>query len=896
MFVPGRVALALGCGLSLLNAQGALPTNSESPVQIQSLAPSDPIDAKTDANIAEITADVLQKSDYAQHPFDQEIAGRFLDHYLDTLDYSHMYFLKSDVEEFEKYRTNLNTLTLENHDISPCWVIFARFMQRANERVSFVTNLLAAETFDFSGQERFIANRHALPYPQDMAQAREFWRQEVRCEYLDHLLSAPDIQFSGPLSRDTNSHGPVLVSLTRDKMHPMGFGFLPASFVDKEGHAFGFLTVTADSSNATLRLDLPSEANLRKLTNVFVSKTGEKLGEVSFHREKIETNDAAPALKAAAEPNPGATNFEAVIRLNQKNLSEISKTLIKNYSQLLRNYKELDSDRVFEIYLNSLARAYDPHSDYMGHMQTENFGIQMKLSLFGIGALLGSEDGYCKILELKEGPAQTSGQVHVGDRIVKVAQENAEAVDVVGMPLDKVVEKIRGAKGTKVVLTIIPAGAADSTVQRPVTLTRDEIKLEDSAAKARLYERPREDGPPLRVGVIDLPSFYANNDETISTNRFGRPVFKTATSDVARLVARLKKENVAGIVLDLRRNGGGYLDEAVQLTGLFIQQGPVVQTKSPEGESFTFSAYSPPVQYDGPLVVLTSRLSASASEILAGALQDYDRALIIGDRSTFGKGTVQEPRLLKRYFEMAHLTPSFDPGMIKVTTKKFYRASGASTQLKGVASDIQLPSVWDFASDEIVESASSNALRYDEVAGADRLKNFNLVKPYLAELRQLSAERLATNKDFAYIHQDIDEYLKQRADKSISLSMTQRLAEQKERTDRAETRKKERLSRKRSDEKVYEITSKNVDAPGLHPLEVKTNSVAAPKAPDFDDDSDFPGSDSPSDEALDPTLDETRNILRDYVALITKEPAISKALAPHIFMPPDPPSSRTTVR
>ena len=904
---PAHLALAFGCGF-FLTAQAALPTDP-SPAQMLQLSETGGSVDPTDANIATIAADVLQTWQYEQHPFDKDISSKFLDRYLDTLDYSHMYFLKSDLDEFEMYRTNLNTLTLTNHDIRPCWVIFARFMERASDRVAFVTNLLATEKFTYTGNDRFVANRHDLPYPQDLAQAHEFWRQELRCEYLDQLLSSPDIQFSGPVSRD--AQGKTVVTLTRDKMHPLSFDFLPKSLLGKDGHAFGSLEVAANQSNATLRLDLPD--NGKSVTNYFTSATGENLGDVSFHHDSpsLTGNQSHVALGLGDTPyNNGhsatlpfviedssdstphsektGTNTAAstaknkvdkmVIHLNQKNMAEIYKTLTNRYTQMLKNYKELDSDRVFEIYLTSLARAYDPHSDYMGHMQAENFAIQMKLSLFGIGALLESRDGYCQIKELKEGPAQKSGLINAGDRIVAVAQHSGEVVDVVGMPLDKVVEMIRGPKGTEVTLTLIPADAADSTVRKEVMLVRDEIKLEDKAAKAQLYELPAVPGPQSRVGVIDLASFYADNEASSLAGDFGLRGKSTSTTiDVSRLITRLKKEKVGGIILDLRRNGGGYLEEAEKLTGLFIGRGPVVQTKDFNGEIEAGSSGTPSALYDGPLIVLVSRFSASASEILAGALQDYNRALIVGDHSTFGKGTVQTVQSLELYMKQRHLTYDFDPGELKFTIKKFYRAGGISTQLKGVVSDIELPSVWNYATDEVGESALPNALPCDEVSSAIGLVNENRVTPYLPWLRQNSADRVATNTDFAYVQQDIDEFRKERSDKSISLNLASRLLEQKERMARAEARNKERLARKKSPEKLYEITLKNVDLAGLQPPASKTNSPAAIKPSSLEDQILDLDSDTPDTQASDPTLAEARNILRDYIALMTKEPIISKA-------------------
>jgi carboxyl-terminal processing protease len=286
------------------------------------------------------------------------------------------------------------------------------------------------------------------------------------------------------------------------------------------------------------------------------------------------------------------------------------------------------------------------------------------------------------------------------------------------------------------------------------------------------------------------------------------------------------------------------------------------------------------VDYDGPLIVLTSRFSASASEILAGALQDYNRALIVGDHATFGKGTVQTMQPLQPYLDQylrrrkVEYDPSYDPGALKITIKKFYRAAGISTQLRGVLSDIELPSVWSYDTNELGESALPNALPCDEVTTADP-ENLNEVKPYLSELQERSRQRVAASKDFGYIREDIAEFLKQQADKSFSLNLTERQAEQKIKTARAEVIKKDRLSRKKSDERVYELTLQNVDEPQLHLEAVKTNSVASVDDAAFDD-SDPDEAAAASEAVVDPALNEAKNILADYVALWNKEPFITK--------------------
>jgi carboxyl-terminal processing protease len=884
-----RLVLALVVFHFLPTAHGALPPEPRTPSEMAAAA--DP----NDAYVAQIVAANIERLHYTQHPFDEEISSKFLDRYLEQLDYLHMFFLQSDIKEFDQFRGKLRTYTLENHDITPCWVIFSRFMDRVHQRVDLASNLLQNSTFDFTGQERFTLNRHALPYAKDLEEAKDFWREALRCEYLDQLLVSPDIQFTGPVSIDDK--GRAVVTLTRDKLHPLNFDFLSEKYMAKDGHAIGWLEVAESKSNATFRLELASHDNLRKTTNELYSAKGEAIGDVTFHREKVETNDVAEATPRTT----ASTNLEAIIRLNQKNLAEIHKTLTNRYAQMLRNYKELDTDRAFEIYVNSLAHAYDPHSDFFGHIQAENFNIQMKLSLVGIGALLGKEDDYCSIEELKEGPAKKSGKLHEKDRIVAVAQSNAPPVDVEGFPLDKIVEMIRGTKGTQVTLTVIPYDALDSSVRKNVTLIRDEIKLEDLDAKARLYETPdasarvsdtpeplkvhqnenAEPGAPSsRLGVINIQSFYGDNEGAGGDNDPDKPP-KSMTADVSNLVVRLKKEHVGGLILDLRHNGGGYLEEAIQLTGLFVPPGPVVQTKDPTGDTVTESCRRTPVLYDGPLVVLTSRFSASASEILAGALQDYNRAIIVGDHSTFGKGTVQTMQMLKpnliHYLRKEKLPydANYDPGALKITIKKFYRAGGVSTQFNGVASDIELPSIWNYDTDEVGESALPNALPCDEVSSTNP-ENLNLVRPYLAALRERSRERVAASKDFSYIQQDITEFLKQKADKSLSLNLAERQAEQKTKLTRAEAIKKERLSRPKSDEKVFEITLQNFGLPQLQPVPVKTNSV--PEAPALSNDSDGdPDADAAAAEAvIDPTLEEAKHILADYIAMVNKEPSLSK--------------------
>jgi carboxyl-terminal processing protease len=520
---------------------------------------------------------------------------------------------------------------------------------------------------------------------------------------------------------------------------------------------------------------------------------------------------------------------------------------------------------VLEIYLNALAQIYDPHSDYMGPEQLKSFEIGMNLSLTGIGATLQSEDGYCKIKELVPGgPAARSGLLVNGDRIVGVSQKkDGEFTDLIDLPLSQAVELIRGKKGTSVFLNIIPAAATDESARKTITIVREEIKLEDQQAKAQIIDLPAGD-KTQRIGVIDLPAFYAGEGD-------GKGAPTSATADVTRIVTKLKQESVTGIILDLRRNGGGSLQEAIDLTGLFIPSGPVVQTRNLEGRLEIGKDRDGDVAYDGPLVVLTSRFSASASEIVAGALQDYGRAVIVGDTSTFGKGTVQTIIPLDRIMQGEGIVPGSDPGALKVTISKFYRPSGKSTQLEGVKADIVIPSLTDLP--EIGESDLGNPLPWDTVPAA-KFTEANRVNPSLATLRTRSDERIAKTPDFTELKSEIERFRKLRADKSVSLNEAQRQKEKAELEARVETLKKERLARADKQPAAYEVTLKNVTLknvtqPGL-------GELVKPKKPEVEPDPETDDEIAAAAPAEDIVLHEAQRILLDYSNLLKGQPVVSQ--------------------
>lgn len=769
----GRAVLLLSLAFELLTlpAQAAQAESKPSPDALKNIGtnttPAELKPSPDAGKLAFVTAYLLEKLQYLQHPFDSTISERLFDSYLTSLDPQHLHFLQSDLDEFSAYRTNLSRLTMKHSglaDTRPAYEIFDRYMERLREHVAYVDQALKTEKFNFTSDDRLTLNRHDSAYPKDLDEAKKIWLQRLRYEYLM-----------------------------------------------------------------------------------------EKIG-----RETQKTNATDTTAKEEKSSPPKSMH------------DQIVETLDKNYHRTLKVFQEWDSSDVLNQYLESLARAYDPHSDYQGPDEYADFAMQMNLSLSGIGAELRSEDGYCKIELLLDGPAKLSKKIKVGDRIVEVAQSNQPPVDIIEMPLNKAVRLIRGPKGTQVRLTIIPVGAPDSTRQ-VVTLTRDEIKLADEQAKGKILEMPDGKGKTTRLGIIDLPSFYATIDSK------DNPTPMSTTADVSRLLKKFREEDVQGVILDLRRNGGGSLEEAIRMAGLFIKEGPIVQIKRPDGEIEVRDDTDPSIEYNGPLIVLTSRFSASASEIVAGALQDYGRALIVGDVSTFGKGTAQQLFPLSKIPILSDL--AHDPGTLKLTNSKFYRASGASTELRGVAADIVLPSIWNDSKD-IGENMLEYHLPWDTIE-TSTFEKVNMVKPELAELAKRSSERIATNEDFVYLRQDIARLDKQRADKTVSLNEKEQLADRENVIKQHEIRERERAKRKMPEPTVYDFTVARARLPGLPAPTPYTNGVwVADDEADADMNTVSSGSDalataltSENEYGEAAKLREAENILEDYIALRKNGPA-----------------------
>lgn len=455
------------------------------------------------------------------------------------------------------------------------------------------------------------------------------------------------------------------------------------------------------------------------------------------------------------------------LKLTGKSQADIEKLLKERYERYAKSIRQFNSEDVFSMYMNTVTESYDPHTNYFSPKAADLFKQQMTLSLEGIGAKLQTENDYTRVAEvIPGGPAQKSDLIHVNDRITGVGQGAAgEIVDVIGWRIDEVVKLIKGPKGTTVRLQILPAETGVTGATKMITLVRDKIKLEDQQAKKSLIHY-QKGGRDLKLGVITLPNFYMDFEEY----QKGNPNYTSTTRDVKKLVKELQSENIDGIVLDLRNNGGGSLTEAIDLTGLFIKNGPVVQVKNSSNKIETLTDDNPALIYNGPLVVLTNRFSASASEIFAGAIQDYHRGVIVGE-SSYGKGTVQTVVNLNRFIN----DPNNQVGELKITFQKFYRVTGSSTQHKGVTPDIKFPTA--LSPEQFGESSSPSALPWDEIKGTLYQKTPMINDRVMANLTRAYQDRLKTDISLQRFVSETEETTKSLKDTRVSLNEVTRKKE-----------------------------------------------------------------------------------------------------------------------
>lgn len=533
--------------------------------------------------------------------------------------------------------------------------------------------------------------------------------------------------------------------------------------------------------------------------------------------------------------------------------------LLMRYDRLEKTIKDVDQEEIVETFLGAVALAYDPHTDYWGARQMERFQDSMNTELIGIGALLGAEDdGSTKINGIvANGPAEKSGELKLGDRIVGVDSNNTgEMVDILYMKLDKVVDLIRGKENSEVRLKVEPADGVGPA--KIIVIKRAKVPMKDELAKAKIIEIKGASKDKDRIGIITLPSFYASM--TDDNNH-------SCASDVEALIQRMNNENVDGIIIDLRNNGGGSLEAVRQMSGFFTGPGPVVQIKDTRGHISSQTARKKAI-FNGPIVVMTDKLSASASEILAAALQDYGKAVIIGNKTTFGKGTVQRPISIAQY--MPFFSNRERAGVLKVTTQKFYRVAGGSTQLKGVESDIVLPSV--ISAYDVGEASLDYAMEYDKIPKSPYYSKDAHISEILPELQLRSSNRVALDPDFRIIQEESNMLKKRIDDNKVSLNKATRQSEMSKLEARRKEINKERKVRfaemAKADALKFNIYRLNLDdinaksLPLADPDKDKDTFMKTAEDPteQLDDSPDYPS-------GLDPELREGINILRDMLEL-----------------------------
>ncbi|MEL7004180.1 MAG: carboxy terminal-processing peptidase [Bacteroidota bacterium] len=631
-----------------------IPYNNSDSFSILNGLPSDSTRLEPKPHYTEevkLVTQILGTYHFKKIGLNDSLSSVILDEYIKTLDNNKSYFLQSDIDEFEKYRYQIDDFSRDGM-LEHAYVIYDVFRERFEERMAYVEDTLLHTAFDYSKDEYYNTDRSESSWSSSRADLNDLWRKLIKSQNLS-------------------------------------------------------------------------------------------------------------------------------LKLNGKEEKDIKETIKKRYERFAKAISQYTSEDVFELYLNTVAEAFDPHTNYFSPRTSDRFQQNMSLSLEGIGARLQLDNDYTKVVQvLPGGPAEKSELVHEDDRIIGVGQgEDGEIVDVIGWRLDDVVDLIKGPKGTTVRLEILPAESGVNGPSATIQLVREKIKLEDQKAEAKIVPIT-QGGQNYKVGVVTLPSFYMD----FEAYQNGDPDYTSTTKDVRKLVEDLKAQGIDGLMMDLRNNGGGSLSEAIDLTGLFIKDGPVVQVKTSTNKIEVGEDENPELLYDGPMAVLINRFSASASEIFAGAIQDYQRGVVIGEQ-TFGKGTVQSVIDLARYLKVPE---GEKVGQLKLTLQKFYRVTGSSTQHLGVSPDVNLPSAFD--AEEFGESSNANALPWDQIKGT----KFNMTKDVsgqlLARLNDGYTERLKSDADLKELVAETSELKANLSKTQISLNEKTRKAEmeaaEKRRTDR----------------------------------------------------------------------------------------------------------------
>ncbi len=667
---------------------------------------------------------------YRQKKLNDSISEALFKEYFQALDRNHYYFLSSDVEAVRSYKSVLDD-QIKKGNIDFAYEVYARFVERVENRVAFAEEYLKKD-ISFDGNQKYEADRSDISWPVTNKALDKAWRRRLKNEVLQYRL----------MQRDREEEEDAETGNKNDKK--------PQEDNKGSGDA-------KDTDNSS-----PDTDNKEQ-----------KQGQKNRNKTKKGNNNGAEVVHDIFDEEPPA------------------KRVLNSYKRYLKRIKNRKAIDILEIYLSALAGVYDPHSAYLAPRTEEDFNIQMKLSLQGIGAVPTTEDGYVKIVDIiPGGPADEDGRLGAGDRIIAVRQENKKPVDVINMPLRKVVDMIRGKKGTTVSLTVVKAEKGIGSVPTVIKLTRDKVELKAKEAKSVILETDQrgnmlspsnekgstsdadrtEEG--FKILTVRLPSFYRD----FKASKKDKKNFKSSSRDIKRILNKHKNDNVDAMILDLRSNGGGSLQEAIKVAGLFFPRGPVVQVRYSNGKTKALRDKDGKCYFDKPLVVLVNHLSASASEIVAGALQDYGRAVIVGAEQTHGKGTVQTMFHLKKAFRAATPFKNVEPGSLKFTIAKFYRVNGRSTQLKGVTPDITYPSFRDHL--EISERSLPHALPWDKINKVDtalkEVSDFN-VNQYVDKLQSRSGTRRHKSETYKDWLKVINRFAEQQKRNTLPLNIDKRL-------------------------------------------------------------------------------------------------------------------------
>ncbi len=692
-----------GCALERVSSQATCPSIQSDKDTVYFFPEKDHEKISTEV------LNFLKDYHYKKQNIDDILSDKVLSRYIEDLDWNRLYFLKSDIDDFQVLRHCLDD-AMKQDDLKPVFMIYNRYQRRVIERLQFVIGLLEKEMdhFNFQLDDQLEIDRKDSPWPLNTAELDDLWRKRIINEVIN-------------------------------------------------------------------------------------------------------------------------------LKLSGKESGKIKELLQKRYASQINRVKQRNNEDVFWTYMNSLTQIFDPHTQYFSPQLSENFDILMKLSLDGIGAVLQGSNEYTKIVRLiPAGPAEKSGLLKPGDRIVGVGQDDdKEIVNVVGWRLDEVVDLIRGPKKTVVRLEVIPVDSVDDNNTKLVKITRDTVKLEEQAAQKKIVTMESR-GISYKIGIVDIPTFYIDFNAYME----GKEDYKSTTRDVKRLLEELVQEKVDGVIVDLRDNGGGALEEAKALTGLFIKEGPIVQVRKESGYTATLKDPDKEIAYEGPLVVMINRMSASASEIFAGAVQDYNRGVVVGTQS-FGKGTVQSLENLKK-------------GQLKITRGKFYRISGESTQNKGVIPDILFPEVYD--KEKIGESALPESLSWDTI-GKVRYQPLPEISSKLDQLRVLHEKRSNEDPGFLYLSKGIERLKEARTKKFISLNENIRKKELEE-----------------SERKRFELENMRRTIQG-------EKLLADVSELENDEDDELSNVEKEDEEKkFDPMMTEAEKILLDYICITSERVAQRKVV------------------